>query len=286
MSSLGLDDGVLSQVQGDISADNFSVQAGTAVVGTSSSEVLDLSSVIAEAVRQQVKPLRDDIKSLRDDIKRESKKTNDRISLLLSQLTATQVIVKELLSNQSKEKATLKTLLKSEGAQIVRRIVLHSLHLKSGDAEEAKMIDELMRTLREKELIIQDSQKDVQDLVICFHQERNVLKQQVTKRIKIDLCNKSPETGAELTSTVTYLTSHGLGTLKSPDMILLYHLAYIHSMYMNAKQNLDSKQKEYRSRAEREFWQFLKLRVEKSASNDEEMKMKLKESLKNGFKPV
>lgn len=40
----------------------------------------------------------------------------------------------------------------------------------------------------------------------------------------MDFCNKSPDTGAELNRTISYLTSHGLGALKELDLLYIYHL--------------------------------------------------------------
>ena len=68
--------------------------------------------------------------------------------------------------------------MKAEGLQIVKRRVFYNLHLKAR-AEEDLLLHDLVRELREKELLVRDSAKDLKDLTIGFHEERNVLKQQV-----------------------------------------------------------------------------------------------------------
>ena len=52
-------------------------------------------------------------------------------------------------------------LLKAEGVQLIKRAVFDIANFVQG------------------ELIIRDSAKDLKELSICFHEERNVLKQQV-----------------------------------------------------------------------------------------------------------
>ena len=43
----------------------------------------------------------------------------------------------------------------------------------------------------------------------------------------VDLCNRSPTSGAALSKTVSYLTAHGLGALKDLDLLYLYHLVVL-----------------------------------------------------------
>ena len=75
-------------------------------------------------------------------------------------------------------KRSLSEILKGEGLERVKRVVYHNLHLKAGDEEDI-IIEALVQELRNEELLLGDSAKDIKDLVIGFHEERNTLKQQV-----------------------------------------------------------------------------------------------------------
>ena len=81
-------------------------------------------------------------------------------------------------------------ILKSEGLQLRKRTVFHNLHLKAGPEEDA-LLQDLISELRDGELFVRGSAKDLKDLTIGFHEERNVLKQQVC-RLKLTLIASQP----------------------------------------------------------------------------------------------
>ena len=58
-----------------------------------------------------------------------------------------------------------------------------------------------------------------------FHVIKSLLK--VPKRVLKDLCNKSAEAGSQLTTTIAYLTNHGLGVLRVRELLRIYHLVII-----------------------------------------------------------
>merc|ERR1719154_591061 len=69
--------------------------------------------MFSAAVAGHLAPLLEEMKKLR----KENKKQIEKTALLQSRLTATQAMVKEVLSYQSKGKPQLKTLLKADGAE-------------------------------------------------------------------------------------------------------------------------------------------------------------------------
>ena len=73
---------------------------------------------------------------------------------------------------------------------MVKRTVYHNLHLKAGSEEDA-LLQDLISELRDGELFVRGSAKDLKDLTIGFHEERNVLKQQVC-RLKLTLIASQP----------------------------------------------------------------------------------------------
>ena len=54
-----------------------------------------------------------------------------------------------------------------------------------------------------------------------FHVIKSLLK------VIEDLSNKSAEDGSQLTTTIAYLTNHGLGLLRARELLRIYHLVII-----------------------------------------------------------
>jgi len=241
----------------------------------------DLLKLIGDVVSSKLGPLKEEMRKLQ----KENKKQTEKLTAIQSQLSVAQATLKEVQAAQVKVKQPLDSLLKAEGVEKVKKSVFDILHMRAGPEEDIIM-EELVRELREGELLVKDSAKDLKNLSICFHEERNVLKQQVPKRVFKDLCNKSPESGSQLSTTIAYLTSHGLGALKTKELLRIYHLAYSYAMYLNQNRTLTSAQKVIRSNAEADIWKFVQVRMKSANLSQEEMKLKLKEALKNGFKPL
>jgi len=240
--------------------------------------VLDINTLLANAVS----PLLLEIKKLQKENRQQSLK----IEAIQNQVTMTHIMVKEMKETVNKEKKPLKSLLTLEGMEEFKKKVWQSMHLRSDMEEEEIVWNELIRKLRENEWLVSDSARDIGNLLKCFHEERSILKQQVIDRVNKDFSNKSPETGVALSKTFAYLNTRGLPRLKGADLLFLYQLAYVKCQYLNEKVPVgDGSSKTIRSRLEQDFWEVVYIRTQKSTCNVEEMKIKIADALKNGFKP-
>lgn len=258
-----------SHTNGVFSAADVSLDPGT---------ILDFNSLMTNAVA----PLLLEIKKLQ----KENRQQTVKLEAIQNQVTVTHTMLKEMKETVDKEKKPIKALLKLEGMEEFKKRVWQSMHLRSDMEEEEGIWTELIRRLRENEWLACDSARDVGNLLRCFHEERSVLKQQVPDRMNKDFSNKSAETAVALTKTFAYLNTRGLGRLKGTDLLLMYQLAYVKCQYLNQKVPVvDGSSKTIRSRAEQDLWEVVYKRTQKSTCNVEEMKTKIKEALKNGFKP-
>ena len=125
-------------------------------------------------MKAAVAPLQTEVKKLQ----KENKKVVDKLSAVQNQINTMQNSMKEILVGQSKSKQSLSDLLKDEGLNLVKKSVFYNLHLKTGPEEDA-VIAEVVKQLRENDYLVTDSAKALKDLAIGFHEERNILKQQV-----------------------------------------------------------------------------------------------------------
>jgi len=242
------------------------------------STAVDLSQVVTNAVA----PLIAEAQKLQKENKQQSLK----ILGMQNTLAGNQIILKELQENMHKGKKPLKSLLKTHGVELLRRKVWQSMHLSAGSDEENGVWNQLLYELRDNELFISDSAKDIADLLKCFHEERSVLKQQVPARIDLDFSNKSPATGVTLTKTFSYLAARNMA-LSGTDLLRLYNLAYVKAQYLNEKVVLlTPKSINIRSTSEKGLWMGLHKRMQKSTASLEEMKQKINDSLKDGYKPL
>jgi len=253
------------------------------VTGDPENVLLSTAADLSQVVTNAVAPLIAEVQKLQKENKQQSLK----ILGMQNTLAGNQMILKELQENMQKGKKSLKSLLKIQGVELLRRRVWQSMHLSAGSDEENGVWSQLLYELRDNELFISDSAKDIADLLKCFHEERSVLKQQVPARIDLDFSNKSAATGVTLTKTFSYLAARNMDQISGTDLLRLYNLAYVKAQYLNEKVVLLTPQSiNIRSTVEKGLWMGLHKRMQKSTASLEEMKQKINDSLKDGYKPL
>ena len=214
------------------------------------------AKLIEKIVKNAQEPLKEDIKAMRKDLATMTKK-------VISMENCMQNVGKqsrEILTSVDQKKGNLSTLLTQIGAITIKSRCFLNLDLDANEATEHELLDTFFDEAKEYGWLTSDTDKSVKDIKIRFREERNILKQQVKRKLIEDFSNSSVEHAVQLSRTRSYLMKH-IGELNEEVNLHLHHLAFIMGKYLNSKKKMvESSEKEIQKLAQSDLFGYLQKR--------------------------